>query len=159
MVRRTPVRRAIFARCRFLPVSFKILPQRQLILFTYAGLVGLQESTDAIGACARHPDYRPWQRQFCDLSRVTGVERDFPKLMKMQAKIVEDLQSDGNDLIVVFYAPTQVGQILAHTARKSWDGLNAVIVLIHDDEAEALALLGLPETSLSDLLLGNAASV
>ena len=138
-----------------MPVSFQILPRRQLVLFTYSGLVGLQEAMDAVADCASHPDYRPWLRQFCDLSRVTGVERNFPKLLKMQAKFAEDLQPHGHDLIVLFYAPTPAGQDMAKTARKSWDGLNAVIVLIHDHEAEALALLGLPETSLAQLLHTN----
>ena len=141
-----------------MPVSFQILPLRQLILFTYSGMVGLQESMDAVGACVHHPDYRSWFRQLCDLSRVTGFERNFPKLLRMHAKFAEDLQPHGHDLIVLFYAPTPAGQAMAKTARKSWEGLNAVIVLIHDHEAEALALLGLPENKLSALMPGSAAA-
>lgn len=134
-----------------MPVSFKILPQRQLALFTYSGFVGLAESRDAIGACARHPDHKPWMRQLCDLSLVTGVERNFIELLKMQAKIVEDLLAVGQELVVLFYAPTRAGQELAQMARKSWEGLDAVIVLIQDHEAETLALLGVPERSLAEL--------
>ena len=39
-------------------------------------------------------------------------------------------------------------------ARKSWEGLNSVIVLVQNRESDALALLGLPETSLAALLDG-----
>jgi hypothetical protein len=92
-------------------------------------------------------------RQLCDLSRVTGVERNFPELLKMQARFVETLLPAGRDLLVTFYAPTRAGQELAQMARKSWQGLEALVVLIHEDEAEALALLGLRERSLSELLL------
>ena len=135
-----------------MPVTFHILPKRQLILFYYKGLITLQESMDIVAEAASHPDYRPWLRQLCDLSAVTGVERDFPKLLKMQARILEDLDPGAEDLMVLFYAPTAPGQEMAHMAQKSWEGLNSVIVRIQDTEAAVLDLLGLPEQRLSDLL-------
>lgn len=134
-----------------MPVTFKILPRRALVLFTYSGMVGLQESLDAIAACVRDPDYRSSMRQLCDLSAVTGVERDFPALLKMQAKMVESLQPAENDLVVLFYAPGRAGQEMAQMARKSWEGLNSVLVLMQDNEAQALAMLDLPERSLDEL--------
>jgi hypothetical protein len=133
------------------PVSFHILPHRQLILFTYTGHVTLQESMDIVAQAAAHPEYQPWMRQLCDLSAVTGVERDFPKLLRMQARIIEDLMPQGHDLQVLFFAPTRAGQEMAHMARKSWEGLNSVMVLIQDQEAAVLELLGLRETSLTQL--------
>lgn len=134
-----------------MPVSFQILPRHQIVLFSYSGKVGLQESIDAIAASARHPDHRPGMRQFCDLSHVTGVERDFPKLLQMQAKIAEDLLPGAHELIVLFYAPTRAGREMAQMARNSWEGLNSVIVLIQDDEAKALDLFGLQGQSISGL--------
>lgn len=135
-----------------MPVTFQILPQRQLILFCYKGLITLQESMDIVAAAAAHPAYRPWMRQLCDLSGVTGVERDFPKLLKMQARILEDLDPGAEDLMVLFYAPTGPGQEMAHMAQKSWEGLNSVIVRIQDSEAAVMDLLGLAEARLEDLL-------
>jgi len=135
-----------------LPVSFQILQKRQLILFTYWGQVGLQESMDIVAEAARHPDYSPWFRQLCDLSSVTGVERNFPKLLKMQAKILEDLGPGGPDMLVLFYAPTRPGQVMAQMAQKSWEGLNSVRVLIQETEVGVLDLLGLPEANLAALL-------
>lgn len=107
---------------------------------------------DIVAEAAAHPDYRPWMRQLCDLSGVNGVERDFPKLLKMQAKILEDLDPGAEDLMVLFYAPSSPGQEMAHMAQKSWEGLNSVIVRIQDTEAAVLDLLGLPDARLSDLL-------
>lgn len=135
-----------------MPVGFVILPQRNLAIFTYSGEVTLQESSDVVAAAAAHPDHRPGMRQLCDLSRVTGVERDFPELLKMQARMAESLLTRPHELIVVFYAPTRAGQEMVQMARRSWEGLNSVIVLAQEDEAEALALLGLPEKSLASLL-------
>lgn len=135
-----------------MPVRFQIVPQRQLILFSSHGVIALQDSMDIVAEAAAHPDYRPWLRQLCDLSRVTAVERDFPKLLRMQARILEDLDPGAGELVVLFYAPTGPGQEMAHMAQKSWEGLNSVIVRIQDSETAVLDLLGLPETRLDDLL-------
>lgn len=134
-----------------MPATFHILPQCQLALFTYSGFVTLQESQSVVLGYGQHPDYRPWMRQLCDLSQVIGVEHNFPELLKMQAKFVETLLPSDRDLLVMFYAPTPAGQALAQMARKSWAGLNAVIVLVQHNEAEALAVLGLRESSIAEL--------
>ncbi len=139
-----------------MPVKFSILPHRALILFTYSGAVGLQESLDAVAACSAHPSYSPELRQLCDLTRVTSVERNSVKLLNMQAKVAENLRPGSTDLIVLFLATTPAGQQLAQSARRSWEGLNSVIVLIHDREDEALAMLGLPERRICDLVSASA---
>ncbi len=135
-----------------MPVTFKIIPKRQLILFTYSGLVTLQESMDIVAQSACDPQYQPWQRHLCDLSAVTEVERDFLRLMQMQAKIAETFQPQAHDRIVLFYAPTKAGQMMAEMARKSWEGLNSVLVMVQHSEAQALAMLDLPEQNLQALL-------
>ena len=135
-----------------MPVAFRYISQRQLILFTYSGKVSLQETLDAVAASAAHPEHRSGLRHFCDVSQVTSVERDFPKLLKMHAKMAESLLPAEDDLVVLFYAPTQEGQKMARQAQKSWQGVSTVIVLICEHEAEALALLGLKEQSLAALL-------
>lgn len=137
-----------------MPAHFTILPQRNLVVFTYSGEVKYQEASDVVAAATAHPDHRAGMRQFCDLSQVTGVEHDFPALMKMQARIAEDLMPKSAELLVLFYAPTPVGQEMARMARRSWEGLNSVIVVVQEHEAEALALFGLPETSVAALLGG-----
>lgn len=135
-----------------MPASFQILQHRRLALFTYAGFVTISEAQTAICDCWEHPKHHPSMRQFCDLSAVTGVERNFPELLKMQAKIAEEMGPAGPELLVMFYAPNRAGQELAQMARKSWEGLDSVIVLIQETEADALAVLGLPEASIADLM-------
>lgn len=123
-----------------------------MALFTYSGFITLAEAQAVVAAYAEHPASQRWMRQLCDLSAVTGVEHNFLEFLRMQAKFVEALMPIGRDLLVMFYAPTKGGQDLAHMARKSWAGLNSVIVLIQQTEAEALALLGQRETSIAELL-------
>jgi hypothetical protein len=99
-----------------MPVSFSIVPHRNLVVFTYSGEVTFQEVTDVVAAATSHPLHRAGMRQLCDMSQVTGVERDFPALMKMQARIAEDLMPKGAELLVLFYAPTPIlgGAELGH---------------------------------------------
>lgn len=134
-----------------MPASFKIFPQHKFALFVYSGFVTFQESMDVVSACAAHPDHRPMMRQLCDLSGVTGVENDYAKLMKTQAKMVESLLPADGELLVVFYAPTAAGRKTAEMARRSWEGLNSVIVLIQHRESEAMEILGLQNLSLAQL--------
>lgn len=134
-----------------MPVTFALLPQRNLVLFTYLGEVTMQQVAQVVAEATLHPDHRDGMSHLCDLSRVTGIEKDFAALLKMQAQLTESFAVRQSDRIVVFYAPNPVARSIAQMAKRSWDGLNSVIVLMHEDEAEALALLGLPERTLSDL--------
>lgn len=136
-----------------MPVTFRLLPHRNLALFTYSGEVTLQESMDVVAAAAAAPGYSPHMRQLCDLAAVTGVERDYAKLLKMQARILEDLLTQDMGTIVVFHAPTDAGRCMAEMARRSWDGLDTVVVLVQETEAGALSILGLPEQRIGDLLV------
>lgn len=133
-------------------VTYRVLPQHNLVLFTYSAAVGLQESIDIIAAAARDPDHRPFMRQLCDLSAVTSVERNFPALLSMQARILEDLMPKGHEMVVVFLAPGQAGQDMARMAQKSWAGLDVVKVLVVDNRNAARDILGLPATALDDLV-------
>ena len=134
-----------------MPFEFTILPKRNLALFTYSGQVSFQESANVVAAAAAHPDHRPSMRQICDVLRVTGVEKNYFGLLKMQAQIVDSLAPKGAERLVIFYAPSKGGQEMAQLARKSWEGLNSVIILVQEDEAATLALIGLPETCLAAL--------
>jgi hypothetical protein len=133
-------------------VQFKIFPDWNLLVFTYSEHVTYQESSEVVAAATTHPAHRKGMRQLCDVSQVTSVERNFPKLMKMQAKMAEDLALQAPELFVIFYAPNRAGRQLAEMARRSWEGLDSVIVLVHDREANVISTLGLPEMTLGALL-------
>lgn len=127
-----------------MPVSYAVLPHRNLIRFTYHGEVTFAETTEIVARAARDPAAQPGMRHLCDVAAVTGVERDFAALMRMQARIAEDLVTPAEPLLVVFHAPTAAGQAMAAMARRSWDGLDSVRVLVAEDAERALDILGLP---------------
>jgi hypothetical protein len=135
-----------------MPVSFRILPQHALVLVTYSGVAGLQETIERTAECARHPDFDLRFRHLVDVSRITGYERDFPGFFAMQAKVMESYPPQGQDQMFIFLAPTRQGQEMAQMVRRSWDGLDWAIVRVVEDETQAITLLGLREQSISGLL-------
>ena len=92
-----------------MPVGFRILPQHALVLVTYSGVAGLQETIERTAECARHPDFDLRFRHLVDVSGITGYERDFPGFFAMQAKVMESYPPQGQDQIFVFLAPTRHG--------------------------------------------------
>lgn len=135
-----------------MPVSYRILPHRNLVLVTYTGVAGLRETIERTAECASHPDFRPTHRHLVDVSRITGYERDFPGFFAMQAKVMESYPPLGHDQLFLFLAPTRVAQEMAQMVRRSWDGLDWAIVRIVEDEGQALNLLGVAELSLAQLV-------
>jgi hypothetical protein len=135
-----------------MPVCFHLLPSRNLILFRYSGFIRLDEPAAAVQASTQAPGFRPGMRHLVDVSQATGVDRDWPALLRQQADIASVMVPQGPEQLVLFYAPTRAGQWMAQMARRSWEGLNIVSVRVIEDEAEALALLGLPERSIAALL-------
>ncbi|THD84190.1 hypothetical protein E7811_00035 [Aliigemmobacter aestuarii] len=135
-----------------MPVSFLPLPVHGLVLFTYSGHVGMGESMAAITAAARHPAFRPGMRHLVDVSAITGFEKVFPTLLSMQAKVLDDFPVIEEPTIVLWYAPTRIGQEMAQTVAKSWAETAHVRLVVQEDEEGALSILGLRETRISQLL-------
>lgn len=137
-----------------MPVTFTILPERGLVFVRYTGFAWLDESFEAFGRYAAHPDFRPGQKQLVDLSGVTGVETDYVRLFALQARKADEFVGNGTQTLLVYYAPNPIAMELAESAVRSWEPSGAVIPLIQVDEHEALKLLGQPERSFDDLLQG-----
>lgn len=134
-----------------MPVSFRIFPERGLVLVRYAGFARLQETLEAFGRYAAHPDCRPGQKQLVDLSGVTGFEPDFAKLMEIQAHKADVFAAEGVETLMVYLAPDKASKEIAQLALRSWEPFDFVIALVQEDEAQALELLGQPERSLDEL--------
>jgi hypothetical protein len=135
-----------------MPITFRLLPSRNLILFRYSGHIRLTEPAEAVQASMHAKGFRPGMRHLVDVSEATGVDRDWPALLRQQAEIAAVMVPQGPEQLVLFYAPNRPGQWMAQMARRSWEGLNIVSVRVIEDEVEALALLGLPERSITALL-------
>jgi hypothetical protein len=137
-----------------MPVEFKILPERGLVVVRYSGYAAVEDTLTATKAYISHPEYSAGQKQLVDMSGITGFEKDHVQFMKMQAEKAERLASSGLQSLVVYIAPTAISQDLSAMFVRSWIDVDAVVPLVQHSEAEALALLGQPEETL-DILLGT----
>lgn len=135
-----------------MPVSFRILPERGLVYVRYEGEARVDESFAAIAEYMRHPDYAPHQKQLVDLSAVTGFEVNWPKLFELQARKAEMFLRGQGQVMIVYYAPTELTARMARMAIRSWEHVPSVVTVLQQREADALAVLGQPEDSFEELL-------
>ena len=135
-----------------MPVGFHIFPDRGLVVVRYSGVAAIRDTVEATKAYVSHPDFAHGQKQLVDLTELTDYERDYVGFMLMQASKAGRFASSGTQSLVVYVAPTPIGQELAALFLKSWDDVDAVVPMVQESEAQALAMLGQPETSIPVLL-------
>lgn len=135
-----------------MPVSFRIFPNRGLVYVRYEGDATVTDSTAAFQTYMAHPDCRPGQNQLVDLSRVTSIENDYAKLMKLQAMKAEVFAAGGTETLVVYYAPTPLTLKLARIIERPWEIVPGVIPIVVQTEDEALSILGQRENAFGALL-------
>lgn len=135
-----------------MPVTFRILPERGLVVVWYAGHATIDETWEATRAYISHPDYAIGQKQIIDLSRIESFERDYVRFMNMQATKAERLAAAPVQSLAVYVAPTAISREVSEMFVRSWEVVEAVVPLVQHNEADALALLGQPETSIEDML-------
>ncbi|SHH13976.1 hypothetical protein [Marivita hallyeonensis] len=135
-----------------MPATFQILPSHNLVYVQYSGLMLVEDSLRAFGAYAQHPDARPGQRHLIDLSRITDMERDFAKVMQLQAAKAEDLAHNGLETMMVYFANTPVSLKAAALAKNGWSASQGVIAIVQETEAAALSSLGLAFSNISAML-------
>ena len=133
-------------------VSYRILKSLGIVYVRYQGTIRIREGMELFAEYAQHSDCRPGQKQFVDLSEVTDIERDYSKLMEMQAMKTDVFLAGGTQPIIIYFAPTDTARAMAAMIIKSWEPFSAVVPLIIEDEAEALNILGLEEQSIAQLL-------
>ena len=135
-------------------IDVTILRARGLVYIRYSGFAWLDDTVSALDAYGNHPDFRPGHKQLVDMARVTGIERDYVKFMKLQAKKAEVFLSAEEQTLLVCYAPNRMATEMAELMVRSWERSGAVIPMIQPDEAAALHILGQPEESFEALLQG-----
>lgn len=131
-----------------MPVKFSVLPDHNLVLVTFSGMVTLAETTEAFDRYSSHPDARPGQSHLVDLSAVTEYERDFTKIMALQAHQVDVFLKADAPIYLIFVAPTELTRTMAMAAVRSWQNLPGVIPLVLTSLDEARAVLSLEKRDL-----------
>lgn len=135
-----------------MPVTFRIIPERGLVVVWYSGHATIDETLAATNAYISHPDYAAGQKQIIDLSQVQSFEKDYVRFMNMQASKAKRLAGSGVQSLAVYIAPTQISQEVSAMFVRSWAAVEAVVPLVQLTEADGLALLGQSEETIDELL-------
>jgi hypothetical protein len=126
-----------------MPVSFRILPQCNLVEVTYVGTVSIGQTRQSMQDYLAHPDFRPGQMQLVDFTRISGLGSDMPEFLAFMAEVAGMLPFELTDHMLVYIAPTPAAREVAMKVARSWDGIAGVTVRIADSRTAALAILGL----------------
>jgi hypothetical protein len=132
-------------------LSYQIFPDIGLVVIEYVGRADIAETGRVFAEFAQHPDAAPGQKHLLDLSRVTEIENDLPRLMALQARKAGELGLPVMPSMLVYFAPTPSARRMAEMVVRSWEGVGGPAVAVVEDEAEALAIVGCRETSIADL--------
>lgn len=141
-----------------MPLTFRIYPSRNLVFVAYDGMMSIEETRRGLADYQAHPDFHPSQNHLLDLSLVTGWERDFPRIMAMQAEAVDMFPPGTKPPYLVYYAPTTIGQDAAMACIRSWDEGSVIVPRLTTREADALHILGHDAGSFAEIGIGRAGS-
>ena len=133
-------------------ITFRILPELNVVYVKYVGRPQMADAMKLFDAYMAHPDCKPGQKHFVDLSEVTGSASDYLNAMKFMARMADQISGSGPQTLLVCYAPNGAGQKTAELGKKSWSVAEHMVYRIMDDEAAALQFLGLPVGSISEML-------
>lgn len=131
-------------------ISYEIFPELGLVYVQYRGHALLDDTFAAFKRYMDDPGYRPGQKQLVDLSRVTSFEKDYVRLLSLQAKKAEAF-TKGQETLVVYITPTESPLSLAELVSRSWEDVSNVVPIIVRTEEEALGVLGIEGVSVAGL--------
>lgn len=135
-----------------MPVTYCILPSRNLVVVRFSGHALVSDSYEALAAFARDPDFRPGLNQIIDLTGVTGFDPDYLALIRVQAAKASVFEVTGPETLNVYIAPTDVAGRLVTLILRSWNGIPGIRHSVAGSEDEALDILGLTERSVAELI-------
>lgn len=132
-----------------MPLEYRILSERNVVYVRCWDYVDLDQSQASLSDYQKNPEYRIGLSQVLDLTGVTGFERNFAGIMKMQASQVEALTSSGETTYFIFVAPDALTRSMANAALKSWREIAPVVPLVLSSLQEAADVLGIAVSDLT----------
>ncbi len=131
----------------------RIFPEHDLAYIRYSGMASLDDYISVVEEYPRHPDFRLGQKNLIDLTHLEGIERDYTRIMALQAKIAEYATRAPSEIMSVVVAPTPVAREATQIVFRSWQDLDSPILRrVVPSMEEACDLLGIEEETLEGLL-------
>jgi len=132
---------------------FRLLPEHNLVYARYSGTVTIDDYLAVVEGVRKDPDFSLHYKHLIDLTQLTGIKREYVKVMMAQARIAELVANSTSDILSVVVAPTPIAMEAASLVIRSWDKLDTPVVRrIVSNMSEAEALLGCRKGVLPELL-------
>lgn len=142
-----------------MPITVDILSEHNLVYVRYSGVLLVSESVEAFARYATDPRARPGQRHLVDMTRLTDIDRDYPRFMQLQAMKTQTLANQGIETMMVFLATSPIGRQAAKIGMGGWTHDSGVVPIMQDSEEAALSSLGIRYTSIGAMLNDHASSI
>lgn len=139
-----------------MPVSFRILKSLGLVYTRYKGFTRMSDCGEMFQSYTRHRDFELGQKQLIDLSGMTGWDKDYVQMMQIQAQKTDVFMDSRAQILIVFYAPSDLSRHAAQLGMHTWDACQSVVPIVQETQANALAILGLPYPNFDDMLAQTA---
>lgn len=131
--------------------SYAISHRHNVVVFFVWDHVTVAESLGSLEAYFSDPDARPGHRHLIDCSAITSYEQNPTGMMKLQARVADDVTPDQPQTLLVIHAPPGLPQEFASAIARSWSHIPHVVVRIANTEQAAIDMLGLAVGGLAEV--------
>ncbi len=136
-----------------MPHLVRIFPEHNLAYIRYSGKVTIDDYAAVVQEYTSHPQFSIEQKQLIDLRYMTDVERDYARIIALQAKIAEYAIGTAPEILSIAIAPTPIAMEAVRLVYQSWDDLDTPVARkVVRDVPEAADLLGIPLETLNALI-------
>lgn len=138
-----------------MPIEYAISIELNLKITRWRGEVDIGEYRDLFAAYLEDENYRLGRPEICDFSAMTNLDADFARIWSVLTMVNAQAGGAHVNTRCVIYAPDDTTYGLARMYQSLAENANGVQVAVFREEAEVLAHLDLPGTSLADLRKGG----
>lgn len=134
-----------------MPIEISISIELNLKRARWWGDVEVGEYRDIFAAYLQDKNYVKGRPELCDFSALTNLDADFTRIWSILTMVNAQDPTGSVDTQCVIYAPHETTYGLARMYQSLAENAGGVQVSVFRDEAEVLAHLKLPGTSIADL--------
>lgn len=131
-------------------IRLQILPNENLALFTYSGIVTEEDYAEALEIYATHPDAGYGQNLICDMRRVRDGSIDMEKRLALQVSLDKMLGAGGLPRKIIYLADRLPVINLIMPCVALWAPHPSVTGEVVNTQEQAIAALGLSLSALPE---------
>jgi hypothetical protein len=136
-----------------LPYRLKIIPEKKLAFFAFAGHLTASEGRAAFIEYTDHELFCPTYPMLSDARGVSGIDASFPDVFAKMVSLGSRLRTFKSPVLSIVLVRTEVQFGYARMLEQVLAAMSLIQLHVVTEEAEALRLAGLMEDSFDQLSL------